>query len=56
MAIDSLITNHFPLFLQLNQTVPQQIKNINNSSYKFVNFKEFKKAIYKTDWDELKTY
>jgi hypothetical protein len=42
MVIESLITDHYPLFLQFNHTVPQQIKNSNNNSYKFVNFRELK--------------
>jgi len=54
-VIDSLITDHCPLFLQLNHTAPQQTKNSNNNSYKFVNFRELKKAINRTDRGELIT-
>jgi hypothetical protein len=49
-VIDSLITDNYPLFLQLNHTVPQQTKNSNNNSYKFVNFRELKKAINNDDY------
>jgi hypothetical protein len=51
-VINSLITDHYPLFLQLNNPTKQQNKN--NSSYTFVDYSKLALSINKMDWNKIK--